>query len=551
MGERGSVTRRTMLGQAAASGAAAFLSPGIALGAGGRRSISTRLIGSLHAVGDVVDPPRDALLAGVEWSSPRAAAIELRVKLAGGRWGPWVPASAHGHDADGLVGSPRFGEPLWIGHTAAVQLRSAAPVDGVRLHFISEPDHPVAGQAAAFSLAQPVLDAGPGQPPILARRGWAQGHAPPRALAGYGSVQMAFVHHTVSPNGYSAAQVPAMLRGIYVFHRYVRGMLDIAYNFLIDAYGRIWEGRAGGIDMAVIGAHAGGYNDESTGVAMLGTFSGAVPTPAALTNLKYLLAWKLSLHGIPTLGRAEVVVDPDSASDTPFRPGQQVSLPRIAGHRDGDLTDCPGDALYGRLPLIRRHAAALAVRPAHFTFTTPVGTVTAGQPVELSGMLTLFDGTPLANEPIEVQQLEFDPVAVIAVEQTIATTQTVADGSWSSSVTLDRNSILRVLHRPAPAAVADWTEVLVSPAIALTVLGTAPLQVAGTVSPNKVHVTVDLYATGQLDKPLAKRKVAASVGSFRATFANAAAGDYVVVARTAADRFSAAGASAPVSVTVS
>src|SRR5438270_297915 len=76
----------------------------------------------------------------------------------------------------------------------------------------------------------------------------------------YGAVRMAFVHHTENPNGYGASEVPAMLLAIYVFHRFVRGWDDIGYNFVVDLYGRIWEARAGGIDEAVTGAHAGGFN---------------------------------------------------------------------------------------------------------------------------------------------------------------------------------------------------------------------------------------------------------------------------------------------------
>ena len=86
--------------------------------------------------------------------------------------------------------------------------------------------------------------------------------AAPRVAPEYGAVRMAFVHHTENPNGYSAGEVPAMLRAIFVFHRYVRGWNDIGYNFVIDLYGRIFEARAGGIDEPVVGAQAGGYNAE-------------------------------------------------------------------------------------------------------------------------------------------------------------------------------------------------------------------------------------------------------------------------------------------------
>jgi hypothetical protein len=134
---------------------------------------------------------------------------------------------------------------------------------------------------------------------------------------GYGTVKLAFVHHTDNPNGYSAAQVPSMLYAIYQFHRYTRGWDDIGYNFVIDLFGRIWEAREGGIDQAVVGAQAGGYNKVSTGVAVLGTFDSVLPSGAALAALQRLLAWKLSLHGVPTSGRVTVEVNPADASYTP------------------------------------------------------------------------------------------------------------------------------------------------------------------------------------------------------------------------------------------
>ena len=208
-----------------------------------------------------------------------------------------------------------------------------------------------------------MLDAGPGQPPIIARSAWAHG-AGPAAPPAFGTIKLAFVHHTDNANGYSAGEVSAMLLAIYDFHRYVRGWDDIGYNFVIDAFGRIWEARAGGIDQAVIGAQAGGYNAVSTGVAVLGTFTDVSPSQAAIDALEHLLAWKLSLHGVPARGDVTVEVDPAAAFYTPFAPGAHVSLPRVAGHRDGDTTDCPGNVLYGQLPGIRPVIERLAGSPA-------------------------------------------------------------------------------------------------------------------------------------------------------------------------------------------
>jgi len=94
-------------------------------------------------------------------------------------------------------------------------------------------------------------------------------------------VQVGLVHHTVGTNTYTAAQVPAIIRGIYDFHVNGRGWSDVGYQFLIDRFGRIWEGRAGGVDKAVLGAQAGGYNSGSFGASVMGDYtSAAVPALA-------------------------------------------------------------------------------------------------------------------------------------------------------------------------------------------------------------------------------------------------------------------------------
>lgn len=555
MGEPDKFTRRSVLGGAAAAGAMVALPAGLARAAGrpSPRRVSTRLLGALRGESSPIRSPSGFALAGIQWDAPARARIELRARS--GSWSPWVPASTAGHDPDGpRRPTAHFGEPVWTGPADAVQLRSEQPVHGVRIHFVAAPATAEAGAGSSLPLAQPVLDAGPGQPPIIARRGWARGHHPTGLIVGYGSVKLAFVHHTVNANGYAEWEVPGILRAIFDYHRYVRGFFDIAYNFLIDAYGRVWEGRAGGIDMAVIGAHAGAYNAESTGVAVLGDFMDVVPRPAAMDALRHLLAWKLSLHGVPALGRATVVVDPSDAFYTPFAPGQHVSLPHIAGHRDGDLTDCPGDALYRRLPALRPKVAALAAvngAPARLTTIVGPAALVAGGEASFSGTLTLLDGTPVTGAPIELQQLNFNHSRTAAAAPTIAYLETGADGSWSASMTPPENLTLRALHRPAPAAVADWATVAVAPALALSLISAAPLQVSGTVSPAKPGVIVELYRAARPHQPIARRRVSAGTGSFSAGFGTRRPGSYLVLARTDADALNAAGASSPVAVTIS
>jgi len=155
----------------------------------------------------------------------------------------------------------------------------------------------------------------------------------------YGSVRGAFVHHTAGSNSYTASEVPGIIRAIYTYHVEGRGWRDIGYNFLVDKFGRAWEGRYGGITAAVVGAHVADYNSYSTGVSVVGTYTSKTPESAVLTTLQQLIAWKFGIHGVNMYGS---VAYPDLKT-----------LPTIAGHRDGGSTECPGTELYDRLSALR------------------------------------------------------------------------------------------------------------------------------------------------------------------------------------------------------
>jgi hypothetical protein len=464
------MTRRSLLAMSAGAMAGGLTRSGGALAALAgppRPRLEERWVGRLGIAGATIELASVADLLGVEWQAPAEAGIELRFRGAGGRWSVWVSAGARGHGPDGQVATGRLvGDPVWTGGTTTVQLRSTRTLTGVRLHLVDASGGvgarrqamllgPLAS-VAALPQATPVLAAGAGQPPIIARRGWAQGMAPPRVAPEYGAVQMAFVHHTENPNGYAPGEVPAMLRAIYVFHRYVNGWNDIGYNFVVDLYGRIFEARAGGIDEPVIGAHAGGYNLVSSGVAVLGSFMSTPISPVARRALEQLLAWKLSLHGLPAEGTVTVRVNPAGASYSRFPANAHVPLPRIAGHRDGDSTDCPGDVLYGELPGIRARVLGLAPRPARATLaleSTPSSTAPApqGAPAPpapeappatpggestgggraLLGALQLLDGTPIAGAHILIQARTVSRKGEVVREATIAEALTDADGRWS------------------------------------------------------------------------------------------------------------------------
>jgi hypothetical protein len=192
------------------------------------------------------------------------------------------------------------------------------------------------------------------RPRIVTRRGWgANEKLREKGFVYTKKVKAAFVHHTASGNGYSCSQSPSVIRGIYRYH--VRSMRwrDIGYNFLVDKCGNIYEGRAGGVAKPVQGAHTLGFNSNSMGIAVLGTFGSHKPSSAAVTAIARLTAWKLGLWGGNPKGKTYL----KSGGGNLYRKGKNVRLNVISGHRDGFLTACPGRKLYGKLGTARSTAA--------------------------------------------------------------------------------------------------------------------------------------------------------------------------------------------------
>lgn len=163
----------------------------------------------------------------------------------------------------------------------------------------------------------------------------------------YYEVHAGFVHHTATANNYSEADVPGIIRSIYAYHTKSRGWSDIGYNFLVDRFGRIWEGRYGGIDRPVVGAHTLNYNEYSFAMSAIGNYETTQPSQAMLSAYGALFAWKLSLHGV-------------DASSTQQWVGSR-NFQAINGHRDAASTACPGKYLYAQIPAIRQLAAGIQV----------------------------------------------------------------------------------------------------------------------------------------------------------------------------------------------
>jgi uncharacterized protein with LGFP repeats len=192
------------------------------------------------------------------------------------------------------------------------------------------------------------------RPAVVTRRGWgADESLRGKQFVYTGKVKAAFVHHTASGNTYTCAQAPSLVRGFYRYHVRSLGWRDIGYNFLVDKCGRIYEGRAGGVAKPVKGAHTMGFNTDTTGIAVIGSYGSGKPSSSAVKAVARLTAWKLGLHGMNP--RAKTYLK--SAGGNLYRKGKKVRLNVISGHRDGFNTSCPGGKLYKKLGTARATAA--------------------------------------------------------------------------------------------------------------------------------------------------------------------------------------------------
>ncbi|MCX4575385.1 peptidoglycan recognition protein [Streptomyces sp. NBC_01571] len=199
--------------------------------------------------------------------------------------------------------------------------------------------------------AKPYIGA---RPRIVTRRGWgADEGLRERGSVYTKKVKAAFVHHTASGNNYRCSQASSVIRSIYRYHVKSSGWRDIGYNFLVDKCGNIYEGRAGGVAKPVMGAHTLGFNSDTMGIAVLGSFARTKPAAAALKAIGRLTAWKLGLYGVDPRGKTYL----KSAGGNLYRKGKNVRLNVISGHRDGFATECPGRLLYGKLGSARTTAA--------------------------------------------------------------------------------------------------------------------------------------------------------------------------------------------------
>jgi hypothetical protein len=383
MGVQHGLTRRHLLGLAAMAGAGGLLARGgapalarvpesltaesvrVPLGAGAFPE--ARAAASGWATSRVLATPRRVSLAGIVWrtgTGPQDAMVRGRRR--GGAWTRWVHLHrGSDHAPDGAA--PRMStEPVWLGRTDELQVRVKGNLEGLHVHAVGidgkgEPIARVAQTAAPF--------------PITPRANWGADSIPPRSAPSYGAVQAAFVHHTVTANEYQSVDSAGIVLGICRYHRDANGWNDIGYNFLVDRFGQVFEGRAGGVDQAVIGAQAQGYNAHSTGVAVIGTHAAVPVGDMTLGALAILIGWKLAIHACPPIG--QITLTSAGGDANRYASGTPVTFERISGHRDADTTTCPGEALYAQMAALRVAAQRVAPAPAAVPPTPPQAKVVA------------------------------------------------------------------------------------------------------------------------------------------------------------------------------
>jgi len=304
----------------------------------------------------------DFELLGVTWRAGSTADLTVLVRTHGDDgWTGWTaldPAPTP-DDAEGDL-SRAGTEPLFAGpsdgYQVRIDVRSGTLPDDVRVDLIdpgeSRADETVGTTGPATSAA-----AVSSQPLIYTRKEWGADEALRGSSPSYTStIKAGFVHHTAGTNGYASADVPRILRGIYAYHTKSNGWSDVGYNFLVDRFGRIWEGRYGGVDRPVLGAHTGGFNSETFGVSAIGNYDTAA-APAAMTDaIARVMAWKLSLHYRNP--NATTTLTSSGGGTSRYPSGRQVSINVISAHRNMGYTSCPGKNLYAKMATIRSKVTA-------------------------------------------------------------------------------------------------------------------------------------------------------------------------------------------------
>ena len=339
--------------------------------------LAAALPGGVNAAARLVDRRTPAVLtartttagyqmAAVTWEPMRRPAdllVSLRYRTDQG-WSEWVDLGGADGDTEATGGEAagvlRQGTaPYFTGPADGVQVRvdqartdSALPND-LRVDLIEPGSSPADAQVAAASPASSAVAAAT-NPDIITRAEWgADESLRDKHMDMSSTIKVAFVHHTVGSSNYSPSQGPAEVRGLYSYYVNSLGYADIGYNFLVDKYGRIYEGRAGSITEPLRQAATGGFNTDTMAVAAMGNFMDIPASDAMVTSIGRLIGFRLATYHRDPLGKQTLVTEEGPSR---FNVGQKVTFRVISGHRQAGYTACPGSNLFLRLPKIRQVA---------------------------------------------------------------------------------------------------------------------------------------------------------------------------------------------------
>jgi hypothetical protein len=299
-------------------------------------------------------------LVGVTWAADPAVTdtlVQIRVQDPAGTWGAWTQLTVEDAGGDAVTADGARGgtQPLWTGPSTGVEAelvtRSGAEPTDVRLDLIDPGESPADADLDPPDITD-TAEAAASMPPVYSRAQWGADESIRTWAPQYAStIKAATIHHTADSNDYTAAEVPAMLRSIYRYHAVSRGWGDIGYNVLADKFGRLWEGRYGGMSSTVVGAHAGGFNSTTFGVSMLGNYDVVSPSFAMINAVADIVAWKFALYAVNP--RGTVSLTSGGGSTVRWPAGTRVTLPTIFAHRETGLTTCPGQYAFARMGDIR------------------------------------------------------------------------------------------------------------------------------------------------------------------------------------------------------
>lgn len=266
-------------------------------------------------------------LVGVTWASGMPASAEVEVQWHGHNgWSDWT--DLHQDVAPDEGGRPGT-ESQWVewADQVAVRVISATPAKPKDIQVATVNPGKDTGLVAASA----------SQPNIILRKDWGAKKPTKCSFGTYGPrTRGAVIHHTVGSNDYKKSESAKIVRATQAYHMNSRDWCDIGYNFLVDKYGQIFEGRSGGIDKPVWAAHSGNkiVNSRTVGVALMGTFTKTSPSSDMKESTARLVAWRFKLAKLPAKGTYKI---------------DGLKLNRIAGHRNVIGTECPGEKAYAWL----------------------------------------------------------------------------------------------------------------------------------------------------------------------------------------------------------